>query len=64
MPLGSGALTGNPFRIDRERMAHLLGFTDITPNSIYAVSNRDHVCMYLLTVCLVDSFTEISIFFS
>lgn len=43
LPLGSGAIAGNPFNIDREYLAKLLKFEHITPNSIYGVSDRDFV---------------------
>ena len=42
-PLGSGALAGNPFNIDRWAMAAELGFPDILPNSMGAVADRDFV---------------------
>lgn len=42
-PLGSGALVGNPFGIDREAMAKELGFDDIIHNSMAAVADRDFV---------------------
>ena len=41
MPLGSGALAGVPYPIDREFVARELGFTRISRNSIDAVSDRD-----------------------
>lgn len=40
-PLGSGALAGCAFPLDRKALAHDLGFTHITPNSLDAVSDRD-----------------------
>jgi argininosuccinate lyase len=43
MPLGSGALCGNPFEIDREKLAEILDFKSITRNSMNAVSDRDFV---------------------
>ena len=43
MPLGSGAIAGNPFNIDREYLAKELGFQNISPNSMMAVSDRDFV---------------------
>jgi argininosuccinate lyase len=42
-PLGSGALVGNPFGIDREAMAKELGFGGIINNSMAAVADRDFV---------------------
>lgn len=43
MPLGSGALAGNPFNIDRNALASSLGFEDVTQNSMQSVSDRDFV---------------------
>jgi argininosuccinate lyase len=43
MPLGSGALAGVPYPIDREYVADELGFSSISANSIDAVSDRDFV---------------------
>jgi argininosuccinate lyase len=40
-PLGSGALAGSAFPIDRRALARDLGFTRITANSLDAVSDRD-----------------------
>ncbi len=40
-PLGSGALAGSAFPIDRHALARDLGFTRITANSLDAVSDRD-----------------------
>ena len=47
MPLGSGALAGVNFDTDRRAVATELGFTDVTPNSIDAVANRDFILDYL-----------------
>lgn len=41
MPLGSGALAGTPYNINREALAKLLKFKEISNNSIDAVSDRD-----------------------
>ena len=43
MPLGSGALAGLPYPIDRESVARELGFSRVSRNSIDAVSDRDFV---------------------
>ncbi len=43
LPLGSGALAGVNFPIDRRAVAAELGFGSVSPNSIDAVSNRDFV---------------------
>lgn len=45
LPLGSGAISGNPFNIDRKELAKLLGFSGVTSNSMLAVSDRDFVGM-------------------
>jgi argininosuccinate lyase len=42
-PLGSGALVGNPFGIDRDVIAEELGFEGIINNSMAAVADRDFV---------------------
>jgi argininosuccinate lyase len=47
MPLGSGALAGVNWEIDRRAVAADLGFTGITPNSLDGTSNRDFVLDYL-----------------
>ena len=41
MPLGSGALAGTTYPLNRERVAELLGFSAITENSLDGVSDRD-----------------------
>jgi len=41
MPLGSGALAGTTYKLDRYYVASELGFSSITENSIDAVSDRD-----------------------
>ncbi|HHU77814.1 MAG TPA: argininosuccinate lyase [Clostridiales bacterium] len=43
MPLGSGALAGTTYPLDREWVARELGFSGITRNSLDAVSDRDYV---------------------
>jgi argininosuccinate lyase len=43
MPLGSGALAGTGFAIDREALARDLGFAAVSANSLDAVSDRDYV---------------------
>lgn len=42
-PLGSGALAGNAYGIDREALARELGFSGLTENSMDAVSDRDMI---------------------
>ena len=43
MPLGSSALAGTTFDIDRNMVKDLLGFKDITKNSLDGVSDRDYI---------------------
>lgn len=45
-PLGSAALAGTDFPIDREFTAKALGFDAPTDNSIDSVSDRDHMCEF------------------
>ncbi|MFD2177015.1 argininosuccinate lyase [Veronia pacifica] len=52
-PLGSGALAGTAYPIDREALAHSLGFQRATRNSLDSVSDRDHV-MELMSVASVS----------
>jgi argininosuccinate lyase len=47
LPLGAGALAGVNFDTDRRLVARELGFAEVAPNSIDAVSNRDFVLDYL-----------------
>ena len=49
LPLGSGALAGAPYPIDRSFLAQELGFSQISQNSIDAVSDRDFVIEYQAT---------------
>ena len=49
-PLGSGALAGCAFPIDREALARDLGFSRITANSLDAVSDRDFALEYLFAL--------------
>lgn len=46
LPLGSGALAGNPFNIDREFLARTLQFEKVSQNSMNAVSDRDFVGIF------------------
>jgi argininosuccinate lyase len=49
-PMGSGALAGNSFGIDRAAIARDLGFSRITANSVDAVSDRDFALDYLFAL--------------
>ena len=46
MPLGSGALAGLPYNLDREFVSKQLGFAKVSKNSIDAVSDRDFILDY------------------
>ncbi|PSJ41129.1 argininosuccinate lyase [Zobellella taiwanensis] len=50
-PLGSGALAGTGFPIDRHDLAHSLGFSSPTRNSLDSVSDRDHVLELMNCAC-------------
>ena len=52
MPLGSGALAGVTYDIDRDFLARELGFGQISNNSMDAVSDRDFVVEYEATASL------------
>ncbi|MGO1296050.1 MAG: argininosuccinate lyase [Vibrio sp.] len=52
-PLGSGALAGTAYAIDRENLAYNLGFQRATRNSLDSVSDRDHV-MELMSVASIS----------
>ena len=46
LPLGSGALAGVPYPTDREFLARELGFSEVSRNSMDAVSDRDFLLEY------------------
>lgn len=52
-PLGSGALAGTAYPMDREELAHNLGFRRATRNSLDSVSDRDHV-MELMSIASIS----------
>lgn len=51
-PLGSGALSGTPLPIDRERLAKSLGFDRATASSLDGVADRDAAVEYLFVAAL------------
>ena len=53
LPLGSAALAGTTFPIDRNYVAELLSFDELTQNSLDAVSDRDFVIEFLSCASLV-----------
>ena len=52
-PLGSGALAGSNFPLDRELAARRLGFAGVTANSLDAVSDRDFVLEFLFAASVL-----------
>jgi len=55
MPLGSGALAGVGYKIDREFLARELGFSQISQNSLDAVSDRDFILEFeaAASICMM-----------
>lgn len=53
LPLGSAALAGTSFEIDREAVAQELGFEGVTANSLDAVSDRDFAVEFVGACALV-----------
>jgi len=53
LPLGSGALAGVPYPLDREFVARELGFSKVSTNSMDAVSDRDFVIEYAAVAAIV-----------
>lgn len=52
LPLGSGALAGNPFAVDREFLAKELGFKSLAENSMWGVGDRDFIAEFLMWASL------------
>ncbi|MFV0549675.1 MAG: argininosuccinate lyase [Limnobaculum xujianqingii] len=67
-PLGSGALAGTAYPIDRDQLAGWLGFSSATRNSLDSVSDRDHVLELLsdasISMVHLSRFAEDLIFFN
>ena len=55
LPLGSAALAGNTFGIDREALAAELGFEAVSPNSLDAVADRDFIAEFLFWAALLQT---------
>ncbi|MFZ5809625.1 MAG: argininosuccinate lyase [Chloroflexota bacterium] len=53
LPLGSGALAGSPFAVDRQALAAELGFLAISENSLDGVSDRDFAAEFLFDMSLI-----------
>ncbi|KAF8969983.1 argininosuccinate lyase [Flammula alnicola] len=53
LPLGSGALAGNAFRVDRDFLAKELGFQSVSENSLWGVADRDFIAEFLMWSSLV-----------
>jgi len=53
LPLGSAALAGTSYPIDRERVARALGFDDVCRNSLDAVSDRDFAIEFCAAAALI-----------
>ena len=55
MPLGSGALAGVAYKIDREFLAKELGFSQVSRNSLDAVADRDFILEYeaAASICMM-----------
>ena len=52
LPLGSGAVAGCPFDVDRDALAAELGFSHVSENSIDAVSDRDWAAKLVFAAAL------------
>ena len=53
LPLGSGALAGTAFPVDRHALADALGFAAISQNSLDGVSDRDFAADFLYTATMI-----------
>ena len=52
LPLGCGALAGNPFVVDREFLANELGFSSVAENSLWGVGDRDFITEFMMWASL------------
>jgi argininosuccinate lyase len=55
LPLGSGALAGNPFAVDRLFLAKELGFQSLAENSLWGVGDRDFVIEFMMWASLTTT---------
>ncbi|XP_055685369.1 argininosuccinate lyase [Lutzomyia longipalpis] len=55
LPLGSGAIAGNPLGVDRHALARNLSFSSVIPNSMTAVGDRDFITefTFVSSMCAV-----------
>ncbi|VFP83503.1 argininosuccinate lyase [Buchnera aphidicola] len=67
-PLGSGAIAGTSWNIDRKKLALLMGFSDCTNNALDSVSDRDFIVDILsaasISMMHLSRFSEDLIFYS
>ncbi len=54
MPLGSSAIAGTPYPIDRRALAKALSFSKISPNSVDATSDRDFIIEFLSCAAIIS----------
>jgi argininosuccinate lyase len=55
LPLGSGAIAGSGFPVDRTVLKETLGFRAVSPNSMDAVGDRDWVCELVFVAALAGA---------
>ncbi|HEX7119672.1 MAG TPA: argininosuccinate lyase [Longimicrobiales bacterium] len=55
LPLGSGAIAGSGFPVDRTLLKELLGFRAMSPNSIDAIGDRDWVCELVFVAAMIGA---------
>lgn len=53
LPLGCGALAGTSVPVDRTALAESLGFAEVSPNSLDAVSDRDFAAEFLFCASMI-----------
>ncbi|MBT0664226.1 argininosuccinate lyase [Geobacter pelophilus] len=53
LPLGAGALAGTTFPIDREHVAEILDFSEVTRNSLDSVSDRDFALEFIAAASIL-----------
>lgn len=53
LPLGSGALAGTPYPVDRFALAETLGFREPSPNSLDGVADRDFAAEFLFCTAMI-----------